>query len=232
MKRLKIAPSILSADFSKLNDQLKNVEESGSDIIHLDVMDGNFVSEITFGPLIVNAIRKITSLPLDTHLMIKNPQDQIDKFIKAGSNMISFHLEACDNLIETIKQIKDKNVKAGVAINPDTPVEKLSDILDKLDFVLIMSVFPGRSGQSFIKDVESKISLLRSIIDERELNLEIEVDGGISKENIKRVASLGADIVVAGNAVFGDVNGGKPNDIIEAVRELREALLVDKLKRS
>ncbi|MBI4744195.1 MAG: ribulose-phosphate 3-epimerase [Actinobacteria bacterium] len=225
MKYVRIAPSILSADFSNLKDQVKKLEEAKVDLIHIDVMDGNFVSEITFGPLIVDTLKRITKIPLDAHLMIKNPESQIDKFVEVGSNMISFHLEACNNLIETIKQIKDKNVKAGIAINPDTLVEKLNNVLDELDFVLIMSVFPGGSGQSFIKDVESKIGLVKSTIEQRGLNLEIEVDGGINKENIKNVAELGADMVVAGNAVFGNVAAGKPNDIIKSVRELREALV-------
>ncbi|MBU1163225.1 MAG: ribulose-phosphate 3-epimerase [Proteobacteria bacterium] len=198
-----IAPSILSADFSKLGDEIKSVEDAGADWIHVDVMDGHFVPTITMGPIITKAVRSITSLPLDVHLMIENPDLYIPDFAKAGATLISVHVEACMHLNRTIQLIKEFGIKAGVAINPSTSLSSLDWILEFVDFVLIMSVNPGFGGQVFIPNSIDKIKALRKMIKERKLSAMIEIDGGVTEKNIEEISIAGADAFVAGSAIFG-----------------------------
>jgi len=198
-----IAPSILSADFSKLGDEIKSVEDAGADWIHVDVMDGHFVPTITMGPIITKAVRSITSLPLDVHLMIENPDLYIPDFAKAGATLISVHVEACMHLNRTIQLIKEFGIKAGVAINPSTSLSSLDWILEFVDFVLIMSVNPGFGGQVFIPNSIDKIKALRKMIKERKLSAMIEIDGGVTEKNIKEISIAGVDAFVAGSAIFG-----------------------------
>jgi ribulose-phosphate 3-epimerase len=199
---IKIAPSILSADFSALEADIKKVEAAGADLIHIDVMDGHFVPNITIGPLIVKAVRKITKLPLDVHLMIENPDRYIPDFAKAGADIITIHVEASKNLIEDIELIKRNNVQPGVVVNPATPVESVYSVLDKVVMVLLMSVNPGFEGQKFMPEVLPKIKKLRSEIIGRKLSVDIEVDGGINVETAKEVIKAGANVLVAGSAIF------------------------------
>jgi len=204
MSKKKIAPSILSADFSRLGEEIRAVEAAGADYIHVDVMDGHFVPNITIGPLIVSAARKSTKLPLDVHLMIEKPDDFIAEFADAGSDIITVHAEACRHLNRTIALIKEKGARAGVSINPATPVGVLDCILGEVDLVLLMSVNPGFGGQSFIEGVLRKVSELRKTLDARGLgHVELEVDGGVKTDNIGRIAEAGADVFVAGSAIFG-----------------------------
>jgi len=200
----KIAPSILSADFAKLGDEIKEVERGGADWIHVDVMDGHFVPNITIGPLIVDAIRPHTTLPLDVHLMIEKPEQYVPVFAKAGADWITVHAEACTHLHRVIHLIKEQGVKAGVALNPATPLSAIEEVLEDLDMVLIMTVNPGFGGQSFIENTLSKITRLRNMLDARGLqHVHIEVDGGVNEETVARVVQAGADVLVAGSAVFG-----------------------------
>ena len=203
-KKVKVAPSILSADFSRLGEEIRAVEAAGADIIHIDVMDGHFVPNITIGPLIVQAARKVTKLPLDVHLMIENPELYIADFAKAGADYLTVHAEAAYHLHRLVQSIREhKGVKAAVSLNPATPLEALDYVLGDLDMVLIMSVNPGFGGQAFIPSQLDKIRALRKRIDDRRLDLEIEVDGGVKTDNAAEVAAAGADILVAGSAVFG-----------------------------
>jgi ribulose-phosphate 3-epimerase len=203
-KKVKVAPSILSADFSRLGEEIRAVEAAGADIIHIDVMDGHFVPNITIGPLIVQAARKVTKLPLDVHLMIENPELYIADFAKAGADYLTVHAEAAYHLHRLVQSIREhKGVKAAVSLNPATPLDALDYVLGDLDMVLIMSVNPGFGGQAFIPSQLDKIRALRKRIDDRRLDLEIEVDGGIKTDNAAEVAAAGADILVAGSAVFG-----------------------------
>lgn len=202
----KIAPSILSADFSNLAQQIRYVEIGGADIIHCDVMDGKFVPNITFGPVVVKAVRKATKLPIDVHLMIKDPDNFIEDFVKAGANYISVHQEEVVHLNRTIAKIKDLGAKAGVVLNPSTPVSTLTEILEFVDFVLIMSVNPGFGGQNFIESTLNKVSLLAKMREEMNLNFEIELDGGVTSKNIGKIAAAGCDIFVAGSSIFGQDN--------------------------
>ncbi|MGD6833266.1 ribulose-phosphate 3-epimerase [Sutcliffiella halmapala] len=199
---IKIAPSILSADFANLQKDIQDVEQGGADYIHIDVMDGHFVPNITIGPLVVEAIRPITKLPLDVHLMIENPDTYIPAFAKAGADIISVHVEACRHLHRTVQLIKAEGVKAGVVINPATPVESIVPILNDVDLVLLMTVNPGFGGQAFIKDVLKKISHVRSLITERGLSVEVEVDGGVNPETAALCVEAGADVLVAGSAIY------------------------------
>jgi ribulose-phosphate 3-epimerase len=199
---IKIAPSILSADFANLQKDIQDVEQGGADYIHIDVMDGHFVPNITIGPLVVEAIRPITKLPLDVHLMIENPDTYIPAFAKAGADIISVHVEACRHLHRTIQLIKAEGVKAGVVINPATPVESIVPILNDVDLVLLMTVNPGFGGQAFITDVLPKISQVRSLITERGLSVEVEVDGGVNPETAALCVDAGADVLVAGSAIY------------------------------
>ncbi|NHM29749.1 ribulose-phosphate 3-epimerase [Neobacillus terrae] len=205
---VKIAPSILSADFSKLGEEIKDVERGGADYIHVDVMDGHFVPNITIGPLIVEAIRPVTQLPLDVHLMIENPDEYIEAFAKAGADYLTVHVEACRHLHRTIHYIKSLGVKAGVVLNPSTPVDLIKHIIEDIDMVLLMSVNPGFGGQKFITGVLSKIQEVKKMADERGLDLEIEVDGGVNPETAKLCIEAGANVLVAGSAVFNQEDRG------------------------
>lgn len=198
----KLAPSILSADFMRLAEEIRSAEASGVDMLHIDIMDGHFVPNITIGPFVVEAIRKTTSLPLDVHLMIEEPDRYIADFIKAGADYLTVHLEASVHLHRTVHCIKEGGIKAGVSLNPATPVWSLDHILPDLDIVVLMSVNPGFGGQSFIPHVLPKIKTMKEIIAERRLAVLIEVDGGVKYENAKSVAEAGADILVMGSAFF------------------------------
>jgi ribulose-phosphate 3-epimerase len=211
----KIAPSILSADFSRLGDEIKAVDAAGADYIHIDVMDGHFVPNITIGPLIVEAVRKVTSRPLDVHLMIENPDLYIPAFAAAGADIIVVHAEASHHLHRTVQLIKSFGKKAGVSLNPATSLHALDYILEELDLVLLMTVNPGFGGQSFIEACIPKIHALRGILDKRGLEIELEVDGGVKTDNISRISHAGADVFVAGSAVFGS------NDYHSTISALR-----------
>jgi ribulose-phosphate 3-epimerase len=197
-----IAPSILSADFSKLGEEIQSVEKAGADWIHVDVMDGHFVPNITIGPFIVEAARRITSLPLDVHLMIEQPDKYIDDFAKAGANLISVQVEACIHLNRTVQMIKALDLRAGAVLNPATPLSTLEWVLEDVDFVMIMSVNPGFGGQKFIPNSIDKIRGLRKMIHDRGLSTLIEIDGGVNEKTIKDISDAGADVFVAGSAVF------------------------------
>ncbi|MGJ7922440.1 ribulose-phosphate 3-epimerase [Neobacillus sp. LXY-4] len=212
---VKIAPSILSADFSKLGEEIKDVEAGGADYIHVDIMDGHFVPNITIGPLIVEAIRPVTKLPLDVHLMIENPDQYIEAFAKAGADYITVHVEACRHLHRTLAYIKSFGVKAGVVLNPATPVEMIQHVIEELDMVLFMTVNPGFGGQAFIPSVLPKISQLKEMAEAKGHNLEIEVDGGVNAETAKLCIEAGATVLVAGSAVYNQQDRGK------AIAELR-----------
>lgn len=199
---IKIAPSILSANFAKLAEEVKEVEQAGAEVIHVDVMDGHFVPNITMGPIVVEALRPVTNLPLDVHLMIENPDNYIEAFAKAGADWISVHVEACRHLHRTIQLIRSYGVKPGVVLNPHTPIESIQHILEDVDFVLLMTVNPGFGGQKFIQSVVPKIESLSKLIKERGLNVEIEIDGGINQETIVDCAKAGATIFVAGSAIY------------------------------
>ena len=203
---MKIAPSILSADFARLGDEVRAIAEGGADYVHVDVMDGHFVPNITIGPLIVNAIRPVTDLPLDVHLMIENPDLYIADFAKAGADIIVVHAEAAIHLHRTVQLIKSLGKKAGVSLNPATSLSALDMILPDLDLVLLMTVNPGFGGQSFIDSCLPKITELRKRIDALGKPIELEVDGGVKVDNIEKVAAAGADVFVAGSAVFGSDN--------------------------
>lgn len=206
---VKIAPSILSADFSKLGMEIKDVEQGGADYIHVDVMDGHFVPNITIGPLIVEAIRPITKLPLDVHLMIENPDDYIEAFANAGADYITVHVEACKHLHRTIHYIKSFGVKAGVVLNPATPVETIQHIIDDVDMVLLMSVNPGFGGQAFISSVLPKIRQVKEMAQTRGLDIEIEIDGGVNEETAKLCIEAGANVLVAGSAIYNKKDRGQ-----------------------
>jgi len=199
-----LSPSILSSDFTDLKATIRILELGNADWIHLDIMDGNFVPNLTFGPIIVEAINRLTDLPLDTHLMIFNPDNYIEKFAEAGSDVLTVHQEALIHLHRTIMKIKSLGVKAGVSINPTTPVSAIENVLDEVDLVLVMSVNPGFGGQSFIKNSLKKISSLREIKEKNNYNFLIEVDGGIDIDNVQSVLDAGADVIVAGASIFKD----------------------------
>lgn len=203
---VKIAPSILSADFAKLGEEIRDVENGGADYIHVDVMDGHFVPNITIGPLIVEAIRPVTKLPLDVHLMIEKPDDYIEAFAKAGADYITVHVEACTHLHRTIQLIKSFGVKAGVVLNPATPVSWIQPIIEDIDMVLLMTVNPGFGGQKFIESVLPKISEVKALADMYNPDLEIEIDGGVNEETAKLCIERGATVLVAGSAIFNQEN--------------------------
>ncbi|HDX9576956.1 TPA: ribulose-phosphate 3-epimerase [Bacillus pseudomycoides] len=205
---IKIAPSILSADFSRLGEEIKDVEKGGADYIHVDVMDGHFVPNITIGPLIVEAIRPITSLPLDVHLMIENPDQYIEAFAKAGADIITVHVEACPHLHRTIQLIKSQGIKAGVVLNPHTPVSMIEHVLEDIDMVLLMTVNPGFGGQKFIHSVLPKVKQVADMIRDRNLQVEIEIDGGVNVETAKLCVEAGANVLVAGSAVYNEKDRG------------------------
>ena len=216
MKR--IAPSILSADFSRLGDEIKAVEAAGADWIHADVMDGHFVPNITIGPLIVEAVKRVTALPIDVHLMIENPDNYIPAFAEAGASYISVQVETCIHLNRTVHLIKDCGAQAGVVLNPSTPVKSLEWILEYADYVLIMGVNPGFGGQAFIPNSIDKIKTLRKQIQDRGLAVLIEVDGGVNENTIAEISSAGVDIFVAGSAIFGS------KDYQKTIRSFRQKI--------
>ena len=220
MSALKIAPSILSADFARLGEQVREAEEGGADWIHVDVMDGHFVPNITIGPLIAEAARRSTRLPVDVHLMIHNPERYLEAFAKAGADYLTVHVETCPHLHRTVQQIRELGVKAGVTLNPATPVDSLAEILPYVDLVLVMSVNPGFGGQSYIPTSTAKIARVRRMIDAlgRGGEVELQVDGGVGPDTVAEVAGAGATVVVAGSAVY---NRRAP--VAANIRALREA---------
>jgi len=215
---VKIAPSILSANFLKLGEEIKTVEQAGADMLHIDIMDGHFVPNITIGPFIVESIRKITSLPLDIHLMIEEPDTYLRDFIKAGADYITVHVEASVHLHRTVQWIKEGGVKAGVSLNPATPIWGLEYILPDIDIALLMSVNPGFGGQEFIPQIFDKIKTVKHFIKERALSTLIEVDGGINLDNAKNIVDAGADIIVMGSAFFNS------KDYKAHVKSIKESL--------
>lgn len=203
MKTIKIAPSILSADFSKMGEEVASLEQNGADVIHCDVMDGVFVPNITFGIKMVEDLRKVTTLPLDCHLMIVHPEKYVERFAKAGADIITVHYEACrDNLEEVLKLIKSTGVKCGAVINPDTPAEAIEKVVSLCDMILVMSVFPGFGGQKFIGEVLDKVKTLRTLADQTGREIDVEIDGGITPENVALAKEAGANVIVAGSSVF------------------------------
>ena len=207
MKKIQISPSILSADFSNLEKDIKKLETAGADMIHVDVMDGHFVPNITIGPPVIKALRSKTSLPFDVHLMIDPVHKYIKDFANAGADIITIHPEATPNLQESIDEIKSFKKKVGVSLNPDTKIDIVEDYLDKVDLILIMSVYPGFGGQKFISDVLEKIKSLKNLKDKKKLNFDIEVDGGINFSNFKSVIDAGANVLVSGTTIFKENNG-------------------------
>ena len=207
MSNIKIAPSILSADFSKLGSEIQDLEKAKADLIHIDVMDGHFVPNITIGPEVISKLRKYTSLPFDVHLMISPVDNFIKDFAEAGADIITIHPEATNDLVNSIKKIKSYNKKAGVSLNPETSVEKVLTVLNLIDLVLIMSVNPGFGGQKFIKETLEKVKILKKEIDSKNLKTQIEIDGGINFENAKIAKEAGVDIIVSGTTIFKE-NGG------------------------
>lgn len=212
----KIAPSILSADFTRLGEEIKAVEKAGADYIHIDVMDGHFVPNITIGPMIVEAARRATDLPLDVHLMISNPDQYAEDFVKAGADRITVHAEAVNHLHRSIQLIRKLGAEPAVSLNPATPPDGLEYVLEDLDMVLLMTVNPGFGGQAFIHSVVPKIEQVREMIEKRGLEVELEVDGGVGPKTIHMVSSAGADVFVAGSAIFGS------EDYAETIRKMKE----------
>ena len=207
MKKIQISPSILSADFSNLEKDIKKLETGGADMIHVDVMDGHFVPNITIGPPVIKALRNKTSLPFDVHLMISPVHKYIKDFANAGADIITIHPEATPNLQESIDEIRSFKKKVGISLNPDTKIDIVEDYLDKVDLILIMSVYPGFGGQKFISDVLEKIKSLKNLKDKKKLNFDIEVDGGINFSNFKSVIDAGANVLVSGTTIFKENNG-------------------------
>jgi len=215
--QIKIAPSILSADFSRLGDEIRAVEEAGAEWIHIDVMDGHYVSNITIGPVVVASIRKVTRLPLDVHLMITDPDKYGPEFIKAGADWISIHPETCEEPKTSLKKIRELGAKASIAVNPDVPLDQVERYFPDIDMVLMMTVFPGFAGQTFIEDVLPKIEKTKKVIERRKLPILIEADGGIKADNIARVVEAGAEVIVSGSGIF------KTSDYADTIRRMREA---------
>lgn len=226
MQHIKIAPSILSADFTRLGAEIEAVDNAGADVIHVDVMDGHFVPNITIGPLVVEAVRRMTKKEIDVHLMISDADKYVDHFIKAGADWVTVHVEACTHLHRTVSRIKELGCKAGVVLNPATSLSTLDYVLEDLDLVMLMSVNPGFGGQSFIPSTLPKIWELRQRIDAMELNVGIEIDGGINSTTIADVAEAGANIFVAGSAVYGS------DDYTETIADLRQRAVLGVSRRS
>lgn len=215
---IKLAPSILSADFARLGEQIDEVARAGADYIHVDVMDGHFVPNITIGAPVVASIRPVTGLPLDVHLMIEHPERYVSQFVQAGADIITVHVEASAHLHATIRLIKELGARAGVSINPPTPLGVVEEFLPHVELVLVMSVNPGFGGQPFIPETLPRIATVRKLLDDRGLRAELEVDGGINADNAPDIVKAGADVLVAGNSIFRAQEG-----ISEAIRRLREA---------
>ena len=219
MQRIKIAPSILSADFSRLKDEIQAVEAAGADWLHVDVMDGHFVPNITMGPVVVEWVRKVTAIPLDVHLMISDPDKYAPEFINAGAAWVSVHPETCrPNPRATLNKIRELGAKPSLAVNPDVPLSNIEDYFIDIDMLLMMTVFPGFGGQAFIPDVLPKIEEARRLIDQKNLSILIEVDGGIKVDNIEKVVSAGGEVIVSGSGIF------KTTDYAETVRQMRQAV--------
>jgi len=219
MGKIKIAPSILAADFSRLGEQVLVAEAAGADYIHVDVMDGHFVPNITMGPMVVNAVRQVTGLPLDVHLMIESPERYLAEFCAAGADILTVHVETCPHLHRTVQQIKELGCRAGVTLNPATPVSSLEEILPYVDLVLVLTVNPGFGGQAFIQGMLPKIRRVRAMLDDIGSAAELEVDGGIGPKTAPSTVHAGADVLVAGSAIFGAREG-----IEEAIEQIRKAL--------
>ena len=217
MKSLNIAPSILSADFSRLKDEIQAVEAAGADWLHVDVMDGHFVPNITIGPVVVEWVRKVTKIPIDVHLMITDPDKYAPEFIKAGADWISVHPDTCPNPNATLNKIRDLGAKSSIAVNPDVPLKKVEGCFSDIDMVLMMTVFPGFGGQAFIPDVLPKIEEVRKRIDQSRLAILVEVDGGIKTDNIDRVCRAGGEVIVSGSGIF------KTPNYADTIRRMREA---------
>ena len=203
---MQLAPSILSADFSRLGEEIRSVDESGAHLIHCDVMDGHYVPNLTIGPLVVKAIRPVTELPLDVHLMVTNPDELVPAFVAAGADRITVHVEACVHLHRSLHAIREAGVRPGVALNPATPLSSIEEVLDEIDLLLIMSVNPGFGGQKFIPGALERLRRARALREARGLEFDLQVDGGVGADNVAEVAEAGADIVVAGSAVFDGVD--------------------------
>jgi len=219
MKTKKIAPSLLSADFSNLERDIKMLEKGGADLLHVDVMDGHFVPNITIGPPVVKAIKKVASIPLDVHLMIENPGDYIAAFVDAGADYLTVHVEAATHLHRVLQKIKSLGVKAGVSLNPHTPISSIEEVLDEVDLILIMAVNPGFGGQSFIDNSLEKLKRLQQLLKEKNCeHIEVEVDGGVKLDNIKEVSDAGCDIFVSGSGIF------KATNPIEMIQQMKTEL--------
>ncbi len=218
MRPIKIAPSILSADFSRLKEEIEAVESAGADWLHVDVMDGHFVPNITIGPVVVEWIRKVTRIPVDVHLMITDPDKYAPEFVKAGADWISVHPDTCANPNLTLEKIRQLGASTSIAVNPDVPLARVEGCFTAVDMVLMMTVFPGFGGQAFISDVLPKIAEVRKRIDERKLPVLVEVDGGIKADNIDRVVRAGAEVIVSGSGIF------KTPSYSETIRQMREAV--------
>jgi len=214
---MKIAPSILSADFSRLRDEIQAVEEAGADWLHVDVMDGHYVPNITIGPVVVESIRKATQLPLDVHLMITDPDKFAPEFIKAGANWVSIHPETCKDPRTSLRRIRELGAKASLAVNPDVPLEQIEPYFPEIDMLLLMTVFPGFAGQAFIEDVLAKIERARRLVTEKRLDFLIEADGGIKADNLDRVVGAGAEVIVSGSGIF------KTTNYAETIQKMRRA---------
>ena len=217
MALVKISPSILSADFSKLGSEILNLEKAKADLIHIDVMDGHFVPNITIGPEVISKLRKYTSLPFDVHLMISPVNNFIKNFAEAGADIITIHPEATENLVDSINKIKSFKKKVGISLNPETSIDKVMPVLNQIDLVLVMSVNPGFGGQKFMKEVLDKVKILRKEIDSKQLKTQIEIDGGINFENAKMAKNAGVDILVSGTTIFKE-NGGNLKKNIELLK--------------